>query len=47
MAQGYGFGAEGDWKHAALVRALKVMGQDFPEEPPSWKIIPITSIRQG
>jgi L-arabinose isomerase len=27
MAQGYGFGAEGDWKHAALVRALKVMGQ--------------------
>jgi len=26
MAQGYGFGAEGDWKHAALVRALKVMG---------------------
>ena len=26
MAQGYGFGAEGDWKHAALVRAMKVMG---------------------
>ncbi len=26
MAAGYGFGAEGDWKHAALVRALKVMG---------------------
>lgn len=26
MADGYGFGAEGDWKHAALVRALKVMG---------------------
>ncbi|GEM_PF-64194 len=26
MAEGYGFGAEGDWKHAALVRALKVMG---------------------
>ncbi|WP_373101274.1 MULTISPECIES: L-arabinose isomerase [Pasteurellaceae] len=25
MAQGYGFGAEGDWKTAALVRALKVM----------------------
>lgn len=30
MAQGYGFGAEGDWKHAALVRALKVMGQGLP-----------------
>ncbi len=25
MADGYGFGAEGDWKHAALVRAMKVM----------------------
>ncbi len=25
MLQGYGFGAEGDWKHAALVRAMKVM----------------------
>jgi L-arabinose isomerase len=27
MAEGYGFGAEGDWKTAALVRALKVMSQ--------------------
>ena len=27
MADGYGFGAEGDWKHAALVRAFKVMAQ--------------------
>ena len=26
MAAGFGFGAEGDWKHAAMVRALKVMG---------------------
>jgi L-arabinose isomerase len=26
MADGYGFGGEGDWKTAALVRALKVMG---------------------
>jgi L-arabinose isomerase len=25
MADGYGFGAEGDWKSAALVRAMKVM----------------------
>ena len=25
MAQGYGFGPEGDWKTAALVRAMKVM----------------------
>jgi L-arabinose isomerase len=26
MADGYGFGGEGDWKTAALVRAVKVMG---------------------
>lgn len=26
MAKGYGFGAEGDWKTAALLRAMKVMG---------------------
>ena len=25
MADGYGFGAEGDWKHAAVVRSMKVM----------------------
>ena len=25
MEKGYGFGAEGDWKTAALVRAMKVM----------------------
>ena len=27
MFEGYGFGAEGDWKTAALVRILKVMSQ--------------------
>ena len=26
MEQGYGFGAEGDWKQSALVRIMKVMG---------------------
>lgn len=26
MAEGYGFGGEGDWKTSALVRAMKVMG---------------------
>jgi L-arabinose isomerase len=30
MADGYGFGAEGDWKTAALVRALKVMASGLP-----------------
>ena len=38
MAQGYGFGGEGDWKTAALVRAMKVMatgmngGNSFMED---------------
>ena len=38
MASGYGFGAEGDWKTAALVRAMKVMasglkgGNSFMED---------------
>ncbi len=27
MADGYGFGAEGDWKTAALLRAMKVMSE--------------------
>jgi L-arabinose isomerase len=27
MSDGFGFGAEGDWKTAALVRSIKVMGQ--------------------
>ena len=30
MANGYGFGAEGDWKTAALVRAMKVMSAGLP-----------------
>jgi len=30
MADGYGFGAEGDWKTAALVRAMKVMSIGLP-----------------
>lgn len=30
MADGYGFGAEGDWKTAALVRAMKVMSHGLP-----------------
>ena len=30
MAEGYGFGAEGDWKTAALVRAAKVMASGLP-----------------
>ena len=30
MAEGYGFGAEGDWKSAALVRIMKVMAAGMP-----------------
>ena len=30
MAAGYGFAGEGDWKTAALVRAMKVMGVGLP-----------------
>lgn len=30
MAEGYGFGAEGDWKTAALVRTMWVMGRGLP-----------------
>ncbi len=30
MRDGYGFGGEGDWKTAALVRAMKVMGAGLP-----------------
>jgi L-arabinose isomerase len=30
MGKGYGFGGEGDWKTAALVRAMKVMGSGLP-----------------
>ena len=31
MADGYGFGAEGDWKTAALVRSMKVMAHGLPD----------------
>ncbi len=30
MASGFGFGGEGDWKTAALVRIMKVMAQGMP-----------------
>ncbi len=30
MNEGYGFGGEGDWKTAALLRAMKVMGDGLP-----------------
>ena len=30
MEKGYGFGAEGDWKTAAMVRLMKIMAQNTP-----------------
>jgi len=30
MADGYGFGAEGDWKTCALLRAMKAIAADLP-----------------
>lgn len=50
MAAGYGFGAEGDWKTAALVRTMKVMatglegGNSFMEDytyhlAPGWEAV--------
>jgi L-arabinose isomerase len=30
MADGFGFGAEGDWKTAALLQAMKLMGKGLP-----------------
>lgn len=33
MADGYGFGAEGDWKTAALVRTMKVMSSGMTGGP--------------
>ncbi|MHC5024499.1 MAG: L-arabinose isomerase [Planctomycetota bacterium] len=30
MADGYGFGAEGDWKTAAMTRIVKVVGEGLP-----------------
>ena len=30
MADGYGFGGEGDWKTSALLRTVKAMGHGLP-----------------
>ena len=31
MEKGYGFGAEGDWKTAAMVRVMKIMTEGMKE----------------
>ena len=40
MEKGYGFGGEGDWKTAAMVRLLQE--HRMQRVPPSWKTIPTT-----
>ncbi len=42
MERGYGFGAEGDWKTAAMVRLMKIMTAGMPMRrvPPLWKTTP-------
>jgi L-arabinose isomerase len=37
MVDGYGFGAEGDWKTSALLRAMKVMSAGFEAGTSLWK----------
>ena len=43
MADGYGFGGEGDWKTSVLVRTLKAMSADGrPAGRRSWRTTPTT-----
>ena len=42
MADGYGFGAEGDWKTAALLRIVKVIATGLRAAPRSWRTTPTT-----
>jgi L-arabinose isomerase len=45
MADGYGFAGEGDWKTAALVRAMKGMSRGLEGEHRLWRTTPITFTR--
>ena len=46
MADGYGFGGEGDWKTATPVEPLKVMSAGLPgRHVASWRTTPTTSNR--
>ena len=43
MADGYGFGGEGDWKTSVMLATIKSMGTGRPAGRPSWRTTPITS----
>ncbi|VTR57172.1 L-arabinose isomerase [Serratia fonticola] len=45
MQQGYGFAGEGDWKTAALLRIMKVMGSGLTAALRLWRTTPTTSSR--
>jgi hypothetical protein len=45
MADGYGFGGEGDWKTSALLRTIRSWAPDVPAAPASWRTTPTTSAR--
>ena len=46
MADGYGFGGEGDWKTSVLLRTVKAMARrTSPAAPRSWRTTPTTSRR--
>ena len=45
MADGYGFGAEGDWKTGAMVHTLKAMSVGSPAGRRSWRTTRTTSAR--
>lgn len=43
MADGYGFGGEGDWKTSVMLHTLKPWPAGWPGAPPSWRTTPKTS----
>ena len=47
MRDGYGFGAEGDWKTAALTRLLKIMGFSQIGAESEWRTANTESIKQA
>ncbi len=45
MADGYGFGGEGDWKTSAMLPTIKAIGAASPAAPRSWRTTPTISAR--
>ena len=45
MADGYGFGGEGDWKTSVMLHTIKAMAPAHPAARRSWRTTPTTSAR--